>query len=64
VFLVDKQIASARAEYVKWDTCQGRPMVRCPSVPVEYLCIFLLIIEHLFFQILIFPQQHSSGMVC
>ena len=34
MFLVDKQIASARAEYVKWDTCQGRPMVRCPSVPV------------------------------
>src|SRR6266566_5260933 len=34
VFLVDKQIASTRAECVKGDTCQGRPMVRCPSVPV------------------------------
>jgi hypothetical protein len=35
VFLVDKQIASAGEEFVKWDTCQGRPMGRCPSVPLR-----------------------------
>ncbi len=36
MFLVDKQIASTRAECVKGDTCQGRPMVRCPSVLVRF----------------------------
>ena len=35
MFLVDKQIASTRAECVKGDTCQGRPTVRIPSVPVD-----------------------------
>ena len=30
VFLVDKEIASTRAEFVKRDTRQVRPMVRCP----------------------------------
>jgi hypothetical protein len=34
VFLVDKQIASAREEFVKRDTCQVRPVGRCPSVPI------------------------------
>jgi hypothetical protein len=40
VFLVDKQIASAREEFFKRDTCQVRQMVRCPSVPVR-LFIYL-----------------------
>ena len=35
MFLVDKQIASARAEFVQRDACQVRPMARCPSVPVR-----------------------------
>jgi hypothetical protein len=35
VFLVDQQIASARAEFFKGDACQGRSMGRCPSVPVR-----------------------------
>jgi len=34
VFPVDKQIASStREEFFQRDACQGRPMVRCPSVP-------------------------------
>jgi hypothetical protein len=40
VVLVDEQIASARAEYVKWNACQGRPMGRCPSVPVRLFIYF------------------------
>ena len=40
MYLVDKQIASAREEFVKWDACQGRPMVRCPSVPVRVFMDF------------------------
>ena len=35
MFLVEKEIASDRAEFVKRDTCQVRPMARCPSVPVR-----------------------------
>ena len=35
MFLVDKEIASARAEFVKRDACQVRPMARCPSVPSD-----------------------------
>ena len=35
MFLVDEQVASARAEFFKRDTCQVRPMARCPSVPVR-----------------------------
>jgi hypothetical protein len=37
VFLGEKEIASARAEFVKRDTRQVRPMARCPSVPLYYL---------------------------
>ena len=33
MFLVDKEIASASEEFFKGDTCQVRPMARCPSVP-------------------------------
>ena len=37
MFLVDKQTPSHRAEFSQGDACQGRPMVRCPSVPLYYL---------------------------
>jgi hypothetical protein len=37
MFLVEQQIASAREELFKRDMCQGRPMVRIPSVPLDYL---------------------------
>src|SRR5258706_9029462 len=41
MFLVDKQIASStRAEFFKRDACQVRPMVRCPSVPLDYLYVY------------------------
>jgi hypothetical protein len=33
VFPIDKQIASTGEKFFKGDACQGRPMVRCPSVP-------------------------------
>ena len=36
MFLVDKQIMATREKYFKGDTCQGRPMGRCPSVPVRF----------------------------
>jgi hypothetical protein len=29
----EQEMASAREEFFKGDTCQGRPVVRCPSVP-------------------------------
>ena len=58
MFLVEKQIASAREQFLKRDACQVRPMVRRPSVPVEYLCIFLVIIEHLFFHFAL-PSLHT-----
>jgi len=45
---VDEEIRSAWEQFLKGDARQGRPVVRCPSVPVEYLSAFLLIIEHLF----------------
>jgi hypothetical protein len=35
MFLVDKQIPFTAEESFKRDTCQGRPMGRCPSVPVD-----------------------------
>jgi hypothetical protein len=41
-----------------------RQRTRHPSVPVEYLCIFLVIIEHMFLLILVSLQQHSSEMAC
>ncbi len=41
-----------------------RKRIRHPSVPVAYLCIFLVIIERMFFLFLISRQQHSSGMAC
>ena len=40
VFLVEQQITSTREEFVKRDACQGRPMVRCPSVQSSYSVIY------------------------
>ena len=37
MFLVEQQITSTREEFFQGDACQGRPVVRCPSVPVDYL---------------------------
>ena len=37
MFLVDKQITFAGEEFFQGDACQVRPMVRCPSVPFDYL---------------------------
>jgi hypothetical protein len=35
MFLVDEQFASPREEVFQGDVRQGRPMVRCPSVPLD-----------------------------
>ena len=35
MILVEKEIASTGEELFKRDACQVRPMVRCPSVPVD-----------------------------
>src|SRR2546421_10124414 len=34
---VDEEIKSAWEQLLKGDTRQGRPVGRCPSVPVDYL---------------------------
>jgi len=40
MILVDKQITSTGEELLKGDACQGRPMGRCPSVPVRLFMHF------------------------
>jgi hypothetical protein len=51
VFLGDRQIASATEQLFQRDACQGRPMARCPSVPVRLFIQHSNIIEPLFFRI-------------
>ena len=36
MILVSQELASATAQLFEWETCQGRLMARCPSVPVDY----------------------------
>jgi hypothetical protein len=45
---VDEEIISTWEKLCEGDACQGRPMVRCPSVQFNYLCIFLVLIEPMF----------------
>jgi hypothetical protein len=40
MFLVDEQFASPREEVFQGDARQGRPMVRCPSVPMRLFMHF------------------------
>jgi len=42
--LVDKHIVSAWEKLCKRNEVQVRPMARRPSVPIDYLYIFLLLI--------------------
>ena len=51
--MVDNSISpsegSAGEEFFQLDACQGRPMVRCPSVPLEYLCTFPELVKQTFY---------------
>ena len=49
MFLEEKKIASTRAEFFQRDTCQVRPMGRCPSVPLDYLYNVIGLIELMFY---------------
>ena len=66
-FIVSEQLLNLEIQFPRWgkeEVENWRQSIRHPSVPVEYLCIFLVIIDHLFFLILVSLQQHSSGMAC